>query len=51
MVSLMSRRRRVFVDIAQGAPQRRLQRARKRPGRRRVDGATQSGLVAVCTAP
>jgi hypothetical protein len=35
----------------QGAPQRRLHRARKRPGRRRVDGAAQAGLVAVRTAP
>ena len=40
-----------FRRYAQGAPQRRLQRARKRRGRRRVDGATQSGLVAICTAP
>ena len=36
---------------AKGAPQRRLHRARERRRRRRVDGASQAGLVAVRAAP
>src|SRR5262245_65205448 len=36
---------------AEGAPQRRLHRARERRRRRRVDGASQAGLVAVRAAP